>query len=158
QEGEPGHGAAGTDELADEVEERHELAQERSDIEQMAEEALRQLRGEDPEAADRLDSAYGYAVFDTTKAGLIVTGAGGTGVAKVQGSDQRTFMHLGGAGIGLGAGGENYRLVMVFQEQQSYDEFIEGEWEAGASAQVAAGDEGAATDVLTEGVRLYRLT
>ena len=153
-----GDDAPDPEEIADTVEDRQELSDERMELEQMADSAIEQLRSEDPEAAKRLDEAHGWAVFDTTKGGLIVTGTGGTGVAKVQDSNEQTFMHVGGAGIGLGAGGENYKLVLVFQDEQRYEDFVQGEWEAGASAQAAAADEGAAAEVLTEGVHLYRLT
>jgi lipid-binding SYLF domain-containing protein len=149
---------ADADEISDEIEDQQELAEERREIEQMAESAIEQLRAEEADAAQALDNAYGYAVFDTTKGGLIVTGAGGTGVAKVKDSDEQTFMHVGGAGIGLGAGGENYKLVLVFNDEESYNDFTAGEWEAGGSAQVAAGDEGAAAEALTDDVQLWRLT
>ncbi|MBN1239676.1 MAG: hypothetical protein JXB36_14325 [Gammaproteobacteria bacterium] len=153
-----GDDAPDPEEVAEAVEDRQELSDERMELEQMADRAIEQLRSEDPEAAKKLDEAYGWAVFDTTKAGLIVTGAGGTGVAEVKETDEQTFMHVGGAGIGLGAGGENYKLVLVFEDEQRYDEFVQGEWEAGASAQAAAGEEGAASEAITEGVQLYRLT
>jgi lipid-binding SYLF domain-containing protein len=146
------------DELADAIEDQQELADRRSELHQSAEAAIEELRAADANAAQALDEAYGYAVFDTTKGGFIITGTGGTGVAQVKDGAQRTYMHVGGAGIGLGAGGENYKLVLVFPDEESYGDFTGGEWEGGASAQAAAGEEGAAAETLTDEVQVYRLT
>src|SRR5690606_14210802 len=105
------------------------------------------------------EEAHGYAVFDTTKGGLIVTGAGGTGVAMEKDGGEPIFMHLGQAGIGLGAGLENYRLVLMFEDQETFDRFVSGQWDGSISAQASAGEEGeAAEEQFVEGVRAYRLT
>jgi lipid-binding SYLF domain-containing protein len=149
--------------VADQAAERsdHEsVAQERERLINMAETTIDELKMTRPEAARLLDDAYGYAVFDTTKGGLIVTGAGGTGVAmKVKGKNEPTFMHVGGAGIGLGAGIENYKLVLLFHDQKVYDEFVAGEWNAHTSAQAAAGREGEAQESNWEnGVAVFRMT
>jgi lipid-binding SYLF domain-containing protein len=136
------------------------IAQERQELLRMAETTIDRLRTKQPAAAKLIDDAYGYAVFDTTKGGLIVTGVGGTGVAiKTHGRNEATFMHVGGAGIGLGAGLENYKLVLLFQDHRVYDEFINGELNASASAQAAAGREGKASETNWEnGVAEFRMT
>src|SRR5690606_24502710 len=103
--------------------------------------------------------AYGYAVFDTTKGGLIVTGAGGTGVARATETGEETYMHLGAGGIGVGGGFESYKLVMAFEDGETYDAFVAGRWDGSISAQAAAGGEGAAAEEqFVDGVRVYRLT
>jgi lipid-binding SYLF domain-containing protein len=140
------------------VDER-EIAERRDELMQMAEEALAELREEDASAASLFEQAHGYAVFDTTKGGLIVTGAGGTGVAMKQDGSDPTFMHLGQAGIGLGAGLENYRLVLMFADEQTYEDFVAGQWDGNVSAQASAGDRGvAAEEQFVDGIRVYRLT
>ena len=83
-----------------------EKAERRTEIMQMAKDTIAELRN-DANARDLLDKAYGEAVFDTTKGGLIVTGAGGTGVAMRKNGGQPVYMHLGEGGVGLGAGLEN---------------------------------------------------
>lgn len=131
----------------------------RDELVQTAEQSLRQLQEQNESAAALYEQAHGYAVFDTTKGGLIVTGAGGTGVAMEKGSDERTFMHLGQAGVGLGAGLENYRLVLLIADEQTYDDFVSGQWDGSISAQAAAGEEGvAAEEQFVEGIRAFRLT
>src|SRR5690606_31764781 len=78
------------------------LTERREELLREADEAIDQLRRENESAAELLDAAYGHAVFHTTKGGLILTGAGGTGVARANDGTDVTFMRLGAAGIGLG--------------------------------------------------------
>jgi lipid-binding SYLF domain-containing protein len=132
-------------------------AQKRTEIMQMSKDTLATL-SKDANARDLLGKAYGQAVFDTTKGGFIVTGAGGTGVATHKGG-QPVYMHMGEGGVGLGAGLEKYRLVLLFENKEIYDKFIEGAWSAGASAQAAAGKQGAGTVAkFNNGVAVYHLT
>lgn len=146
-------------EAREHVEEVQDLTARREELAQMADAAIERLRSEDQSAAELLEQAHGYAVLDTTKGGLIVTGAGGTGVARETATGVETFMHVGAAGVGVGAGLENYKLVMLFEDEQTYDEFVAGQWDGSISAQAAAGDEGAATEEqFVDGIRVYRLT
>jgi lipid-binding SYLF domain-containing protein len=136
-----------------------QLTQRRDQIEQMADQAIDRLTKQNKRANELYGQAYGYAVFDTTKGGLIVTGTGGTGVAQPKSGGERTFMRLGGAGVGVGAGLANYKLVFLFQDKDTYDRFINGKWDAKVTAQAAAGDKGsAATAQFTAGVATFRLT
>lgn len=141
------------------VEDAAEIAARRDEVSEMAEDAISQLRSENESAANLLEQARGWAVFDTTKGGLIVTGAGGTGLARDLETGEETYMHLGAGGIGLGAGLENYQLVMLFEDGETYDEFVSGRWDGSVSAQAAAGEQGAAAEEqFVDGVRVYRLT
>src|SRR5690606_41191238 len=106
-----------------------------------------------------LRRAYGHAVFDTTKGGLILTGAGGTGVARKSDGSDVTFMRLGAGGIGLGAGFENYQLIMLFEDEDTYTRFVSGQWDGALAAQAAAGSEGvAAEEPVIGGSRVVRPT
>ena len=114
---------------------------------------------EDKSAQELIASAYGHAVFDTTKGGFIVTGAGGTGVATRKNGGDPVYMHLGAGGVGLGAGLENYKLIVLFENEDTYERFIDGAWTAGASAQAAAGRDGAAVVAkFVNGVAVYHVT
>src|SRR5690606_96177 len=146
------------EELREEIADAQDLADRRQRLEASAETAVDELREADSGAAAALDAAYGYAVFDATEGGSIETGTDGTGVAKVKDGGESTFMHVGGADLGLAAGGESDKLVLVFPDEETYDEFAEGGWEAGATARAAAGDEGVGSDAVTEDVQVYRLT
>ncbi len=132
----------------------------RQEILDMTEKTVDNLRDTDKGAADLLRESYGYAVFDTTKGGFLVTGAGGTGAAMRKGARGKPiFMHMGAAGVGLGAGLENYKLILIFQNEDTYNRFVDGSWSAGASAQAAAGREGkAAVGRFVNGVAVYHIT
>jgi lipid-binding SYLF domain-containing protein len=135
-----------------------ERALRREEISEKAADTIAVMR-KDGTAGTLLDQAYGYAVFDTTKGGFIVTGAGGTGVATRKGGGSPVFMHMGAGGVGLGAGIENYKLVLLFEDKPTYDKFVEGAWSAGVSAQAAAGRDGkAAVGKFVNGVAVYHLT
>lgn len=102
---------------------------------------------------------YSHAVFDTTKGGFIVTGAGGTGVAMRKSGGDPVYMHLGAGGVGLAAGLENYKLIVLFETEDTYKRFIDGAWTGGASAQAAAGRDGAAiVGKFFNGVAVYHIT
>jgi lipid-binding SYLF domain-containing protein len=132
-------------------------AARRQELEQMADHTVQLLQQSDDVAVD-IESAHGYAVFDTTKGGLVATGAGGTGVAVDNSTGEETYMHLGAAGVGLGAGLENYKLVMVFEDETAYQQFIDGQWSGGISGQAAAGEAGASAEAQgLSGVEVYRI-
>src|SRR5690606_8581653 len=136
-----------------------EVGERRDELVQMAEQTLDELREQDESAAALYEEAHGWAVFDTTKGGLIVTGAGGTGGAMAKDGNDPVFMHLGQAGVGLGAGLENYKLVLLLEDEQTYRDFVSGQWDGSISAQAAAGEEGvAAEEQFVDGVKAYRLT
>ncbi|HEX6993671.1 MAG TPA: fasciclin domain-containing protein [Gammaproteobacteria bacterium] len=135
------------------------LAERREELIREADAALEQLRERSASAASLLEQAYGHAVFETTKGGLIVTGLGGTGVARKSDGSDVTFMRLGAAGIGLGAGLENYKLILLFADEDNYSRFVSGQWDGALSAQAAAGSEGvAAEEQFIGGIRAFRLT
>jgi lipid-binding SYLF domain-containing protein len=135
-----------------------ERAEKRTEIMQMSKDTLADLR-KDANASDLLSKAYGTAVFDTTKGGLIVTGAGGTGVATHKNGSQPVYMHMGEGGVGLGAGLEKYKLVLLFENKDIYDKFVEGAWSASASAEAAAGRKGAGQVAkFNNGVAVYQLS
>ena len=135
-----------------------ERAERRAEIMKMSKDTLAVL-SKDANASDLLSKAYGRAVFDTTKGGLIVTGAGGTGVATKKAGSDPVYMHMGEGGVGLGAGLEKYKLVLLFENKETYDKFVEGAWSAAASAQAAAGRNGAGQVAkFNNGVAVYHLT
>ncbi|MBN1239647.1 MAG: hypothetical protein JXB36_14170 [Gammaproteobacteria bacterium] len=135
------------------------VEERRAELIREADQALAQLRREDEAAADMIDDAYGHAVFLTTKAGLLLTGAGGTGVARVADTGEATFMHLGSAGLGVGVGVENYKLVLLLADERAYEQFVTGQWDGSLSAQAAAGGAGlAAEEPFLGEVSAFRVT
>jgi len=135
------------------------VLQRRAEIDQRAEATLQKLFTSQPAVRSLYDKASGYAVFTATKAGFIVTGGGGTGVAVDKSTGQRTYMRMGTGGIGLGIGAQRYDLVILFETDAHLDRFIRGGWDASTTAQAAAGTDGVTvTSSFIDGVAFYQLT
>jgi lipid-binding SYLF domain-containing protein len=135
------------------------VEQRRLEIDTNAQSTLDELFKEQPDAHALYDKAVGYAVFTATKAGFIVSGGGGTGVVVEKASGNRTYMHMGLAGIGLGIGAQRYSLVILFENQTRLSKFVSGGWDSSATAEAAAGKEGvAARSTFINGMAIYQLT
>lgn len=143
------------DKQKQEVKEERIEAQ-RAQIDTMARTSLDRLFVEEPESKAIQKRSYGYAVFDTTKVALGVSGGGGTGVAVSSG--ERVYMRMATAGIGLGVGAENYQVILFFDDKDSFNKFISEEWNAEASANAAADDHGVNKSGTTEkGITIFKL-
>lgn len=83
-------------------------------------------------------SAYGYALFPTIgKAGFVIGGAFGKGRVYEQGRYiGNTSMTQ--ASIGFQLGGAGFSQVVFLQDKRALDEFVNGNFEFGAEAQVTA--------------------
>jgi lipid-binding SYLF domain-containing protein len=115
---------------------------------------------EDNEKAKSLyNSAYGYATFNVLKISLAFTGGGGQGVAINKATGERIYMRMGTGGLNLGLGGQVYKLVFLFEDSATFNEFVTTGWEAGASANAVAGPAGlnAGTSFIN-GVAVYQIT
>ncbi len=134
------------------------LDAKRKVIDAMAGETLERLRIREPKAKELLEKAYGYAVFDSFKFGIGISGAGGTGVAVERATGKRTYMKMGSAGIGLTLGGQKYRVVFLMQDSQTFERFVTSGWYADASARAAAGTEGGASGTaFVNGLAIFQL-
>jgi len=128
-------------------------------IDIMAEQTLDKLFAEFPNARAVYDKASGYAVFDSVKVAVGVSGGGGIGVAVEKSSRERTYMKMGTAGIGFGLGGKSFQLVLMFEGDKPFSNFIEHGWQAEASAGAAAGTAGKDVDSsFIHGVAIFQLT
>ncbi len=104
---------------------------------------------------DLLEKAECVAVFPSViKAGFIVGGRGGRGVASCRtasGWSAPVFFNLGGASFGLQIGAQSTDFVMLFMTTRSMDSLLSNEFTLGADASVAAGpvgrQAGASTDL-----------
>ena len=94
------------------------------------------------------------------RAGLIFGGSGGVGVLLARDApsgewSQPVFYNLGGASVGLQAGGERSEVVLLIQSQAGLDSLLSPKLQLGAEAAVAAGPVGAgageniSADILT---------
>lgn len=135
------------------------IAEERAEIDREAEAALNQLFTEEPSAQRLYEQAAGYAVFTNYKFAAGIVAGGGDGVAVNKQTGERVYMNMGTAGVAAGLGGQRYRLVVLLESEQDFNEFINDQWEATANANAVVGEAGAnvATN-FRQGVLIYPLT
>ena len=95
---------------------------------------------------DLLEKAECVAVFPSViKAGFIVGGRGGRGVAScrtVRGWSAPAYFNLGGASIGLQIGAQATDFVMLFMNKEGLNSLLSNEFTLGGDASVAAGPVG----------------
>jgi len=133
--------------------------QRRQEIDLNASQILEELFGMRGNARQLYDQAVGYAVFSATKAGFVVSGGRGTGVVVNKANGARTYMRLITGGIGLGIGAQNYDLILLFQTDSRLQDFLDGSWDANATAQAAAGNEGVGVaSTFIDGLAVYQVT
>ena len=102
-------------------------------------------------SASFFKNSYGYAVFPTIgKGGLGIGGAHGNGHV------YRKGVYVGDASmtqvtVGLQAGGQAYSQIVFFQDQRSFDEFTNGNFEFGADANAVALTAAAGASASTSG-------
>jgi SH3 domain-containing YSC84-like protein 1 len=103
---------------------------------------------------DILDKAECVAVFpDVLKAGLIIGGQGGRGVASCRTADgwsAPAYFNLGGGSVGLQIGAQSTDFIMLFMNKEGLNSLLSDKFTVGADASVAAGpvgrQAGASTD------------
>lgn len=136
-----------------------QLTEMQKEIDAISKDAIEQLIASNDNAREQYGRAAGHAVFRATKAGLLLTGAGGAGVAVNKETDERTYMRMAAGGAGIGAGLQNYRLVMLFETEDALEKFVDGGWDAAASAQAAAGKAGInKASSFVDGIAIYQTT
>lgn len=138
-------------------EERAELLKERQ-------ESLSMLYKEHPNTKGRISSAYGYATFQNWGINLLlISTERGSGVAHNNKTGKDTFMKMFSGGVGPGLGVKDFRAILIFDNKEVFDSFVESGWEANAQADAAAQSDGkgAAADgsiTVVKGMTLYQLT
>ena len=132
---------------------------DRVDMHNDVEAAIAQFKEKDPSMEELFDSAYGYAVFPSVKAGAIgVGGAFGRGEVYEQGR-LVGYCDLTQGSIGLALGGQAYRQIIFFERRAPLERFQRNElaFSAQASA-VAVTTGGAATAPYKNGVSVFSMT
>jgi lipid-binding SYLF domain-containing protein len=140
-------------------EEKDKRQEKREAIDQMAKRTLDKLFSESEGAKQAYDGAAGYAVFDSLKAAVGVSGGGGMGVAVDKSTGGRTYMNMGTAGIGATIGIKSFQVIFIFETEKAFGDFIQYGWQAETSATAAAGTKGKAVSAsFMHGVSIYQIT
>jgi lipid-binding SYLF domain-containing protein len=144
--------------LAQDKEHQKEEKQ-KAELRTRADETLQKLFKQVQGSKELYDKAAGYAVISVTKAGFIVSGSGGSGVAVDRATKQTTYMKMGSAGAGLSFGAAKFDMVFLFQTKARLNEFVSGGWDSTAAAKATAGKEskGVASDFF-DGQIVYTLS
>ena len=133
-------------------------AAKRAKIDKEAKRALDKLLHSSASAKTLYDKAYGYAVFEARKTSFAVAGGGGKGVAVAKASRERTYMKMASIGLNFGIGVKFYDVVFLFEDESSFERFVDKGWEAGADANAVGGTEGAnASASFINGMAIYQL-
>jgi len=131
----------------------------RMKIQETCQKTMDKVAADNPAAKELYDKAYGWAAFDNTKVAFGVSGGGGNGLAVNKKTGEKTFMKMGTVGIGLGLGVQSYQVLFLFQDEQTFTNFVEKGWQADASAQAAAGKHAVSGQTgFVNGMAIYQMT
>jgi lipid-binding SYLF domain-containing protein len=109
-----------------------------------ADAAIERMTAQDPGLRGLIDRAYGYAVFPNIgKGGLLVGGSYGRGVVYEQGNFIG-YADLTKVTVGLQAGGQAFRELILFQNKEALDDLRFGKLKFDATASAVAVNAGAA--------------
>ena len=114
---------------------------ERDSVRTMTAQSLDQLYQNEPSAKGSIADAAGYAVFsDFGFKVMLMGGAHGQGMAVNNATKDETFMKMVELQPGLGLGAQKYRLILIFENQDTFNNFKTSGWELGTNAMAAAKD------------------
>jgi len=131
----------------------------REKIDEMSADTLKLLFSENPPAEKLYDISYGYAVFDTRKFSFMITTGTGAGMAKVKGEGKPVYMKMATGGLNIGLGAELFQLVFLFEDEDTFNRFLDDGIEVGTSANAVLGDDGERLEArFVDGMAVYQLT
>jgi len=134
------------------------------DVRYMANQSLDQLYAANPDAQDAVTHAAGYAVFSDIGFKLLYGGGEkGNGIAINNTTKQETFMKMFEIQPGYGLGASKFRLILVFETPDAFNNFVTSGWEAGGNMMAAAktntsGSAWAGAVTVSSGVHMYQVT
>jgi len=136
----------------------------RAEIKKMADETLKMLYKEQPNAKRLIAKSAGYAVFSNFGTKIMFVGGGsGQGIAINNKTKKGVYMKMVEAQVGIGMGIKKFRQVWVFTQNRDLNDFINSGWETSGQGTAAAkmddsGDDYAMAVSVSPGVWLYQLT
>ncbi len=113
--------------------------EQRGEIQRMQSHVLSKLYELHPGAEKRISKAVGYAVFSSADVAIgFFSGSYGHGVAHDNQTGQETYMQMAAAGVGLGLGVKDFRVVFVFSDKKSFRDFVDTGLDLSGHADLAA--------------------
>jgi len=107
----------------------------RKSLQDMADQTVKEILAKDPTVKEKLEKAYGYAVFDDSVYNAVLyVGGNGNGVAYVNSTKAPTYMIMLRAGTGPGVGYTKFRQLLIIANKTAYEEFTTVGLDVGASA------------------------
>jgi lipid-binding SYLF domain-containing protein len=107
---------------------------------------IKKFKEKDPGISKFFSSAYGYAIFPGIgKGGLGIGGAGGKGTV-YKGGTPVADAKMTQVTIGFQAGGQKYAEVIFFENAETYNNFVSGNYEFAAQVSAVALTSGASAD------------
>jgi lipid-binding SYLF domain-containing protein len=138
--------------------------QQRETILRQSGEILDALYKSEPQAREIVEKAYGYATFSNFGVKILFAGSGtGRGVAVNNQTHEKTFMNMAELQAGLGLGVKKFMLIWVFENEKTFNRFVNSGWEIGGQASAAAKAKGKGASFqgavqIASGIWLYQLT
>jgi lipid-binding SYLF domain-containing protein len=122
-------------------------------------EAVSAFINQDPGISKFFENAYGFAVFPSIgKGGLGIGGAAGKGKVYAQG-EYLGLVKLKQFTIGFQFGGQKYREIIFFKNEDALEKFTSGKFKFGAQASAVAATAGASADAAySDQVAVFTLT
>jgi lipid-binding SYLF domain-containing protein len=126
---------------------------------QEAKSAVTAMKKADPSLRKFFDNSAGYAVFPSVgKGGLVVGGAGGSGIVFEHGKAVGTTT-LSQVTIGAQVGGQAYYEIIFFETAETLAAFKKGEWTMAAQVSAVMLKSGASADAAyKDGVAVFTLS
>lgn len=123
-----------------------------------AQEAISEFRKTDQSLSRFFESSYGYAVFPSVGKGAIgIGGASGRGVV-YKGGQAIGGVNLKQVSIGFQLGGQVYREIIFFEDADTYQRFIDNEFQFAAQVSAVALKSGISADArYTDGVAVFTM-
>ena len=120
------------------IEDRASLRQKINDN---GDEVIAALVKDQPELQKSIDDSVGYFTGRVSIVKIPVVGAGnGLGVLYDKENSSRTYMNMKRYDLGLGLATGSYRLLTLFEDQESLEKFRAGVWKSGLAAESGGGE------------------
>lgn len=113
--------------------------EKKANIRQQRDQMLAQLKASNPQVANSLTNATGYATFTQVNVNLLLlASSNGYGVVVDNKARKETFMRMASLGGGIGAGVKDVRVIFVFRDEKVMKQFVEQGWQFGGQADATA--------------------